>query len=252
MALVELELTPDGTATITLNDPTRRNALTPAFAQELVGACEAIDGDPQVRAAVVRGEGPAFCAGADREVLRGIAQDPTVDAAYNDLRLIYAAFSRVGRLTVPTIAAVHGPAIGAGFNLALATDVRVVTPEAKLAAGFGQLGVHPGGGHFTLVNRLLGRDGAAAMGLFGQSVGGERAVEIGLAWACVSSDELLSTCRSIADGTPSDPTLARAFVASMRATVDCGVPWESAIALEQGAQMWSFRRSPFASPASAS
>ena len=172
----------DGVALITLDAPDRRNALSVEMARELVDAARTAESDATVGAVVVTG-GRHFCAGAVRSVLADTGRDPVEDEAYRNLETVYAAFTTIGSIGLPTIAAVRGAAVGAGLNLALATDLRIVSRTARLLPGFAQIGIHPGGGHFTLINRVAGREAAAALGLFGDEVDGDRAVALGLAWA---------------------------------------------------------------------
>ena len=154
---------------------------------ELIDAARAAESDPSVGALVVTG-GAHFCAGAVRSVLADTGRDPVEDGAYRNLETVYRAFTTIGEVAVPTIAAVRGAAVGAGLNLALATDLRIVSRTARLLPGFAQIGIHPGGGHFTLLNRVAGREAAAALGLFGEEVDGERAVALGLAWAAYDDE----------------------------------------------------------------
>ena len=172
----------DGVALITLDAPERRNALSVEMSRELIDAARTAEADDAVGAVVVTG-GAHFCAGAVRSVLADTGRDPVEDEAYRNLETVYAAFTTIGSIGVPTVAAVRGAAVGAGLNLALATDLRIVSRTARLLPGFAQIGIHPGGGHFTLIDRVAGREAAAALGLFGDEVDGERAVALGLAWA---------------------------------------------------------------------
>lgn len=240
----EIQLDVDnGVALLTLDAPDRRNALTPKMARSLADACDRIDGDATVGATIVRGSGGSFCAGADRATLAAVGDDPAGDEAYRDLESVYQAFARVGRLQMPTIAAVRGAAVGAGVNLLLATDLRIVAEDARIIPGFARIGLHPGGGHFTLVNRLAGREAAAALGLFGQEVDGARAVRIGLAWEAVSDSEVDDRARVLAQLVARDPELARRATHSFR--TELGPPpvsWDAALELERGVQMWSLRR----------
>jgi len=132
MPEVELERRDDGIAVLTLNAPERRNALTVAMAEALTAACEAIDADEAIGAVVVRGEGGYFCAGGDRTTLAEAGRDPAEDERYRGMSTIYRSFARVGELAPPTIAAIRGGALGAGLNLALATDLRVVADDADV------------------------------------------------------------------------------------------------------------------------
>ena len=96
---------------------------------------------------------------------------------------IYDSFYRLGQVRVPTVAAVRGSAVGAGMNMLLAADLRIVAQDARLLCGFLKRGMHPGGGHFVILSRLIGREAAAAMALFGEEINGDKAVELGLAWS---------------------------------------------------------------------
>ena len=172
-------------AILTLDDPERRNALTAPLVAAIVDAMDSIDSDPDVGAVVVTGAGSAFCSGADVKALAAMAAGTDEPA---DVRDIYAGFLRVLDSPLPTIAAVNGPAVGAGCNLALACDLRIAAPSAIFDARFLRIGIHPGGGHTWLLDRAVGPQAAAAMNLFGDRIDGARAAEIGLAWECVDHD----------------------------------------------------------------
>ncbi|MEO6997426.1 MAG: enoyl-CoA hydratase-related protein [Terracoccus sp.] len=232
----------DGVALITLDAPERRNALSVEMSRELIDAAHTAESDAAVGAVVVTG-GAHFCAGAVRSVLAETGRDPVADEAYRNLETVYAAFTTIGGIGVPTIAAVRGAAVGAGLNLALATDLRLVSRTARLLPGFAQIGIHPGGGHFTLLNRVAGREAAAAMGLFGDEVDGERAVALGLAWAAHDDAEVEPRALALAARVAADPALARRTVASFRReTASGGVAWDVAVEVERAPQMWSLRR----------
>lgn len=241
---MEVEFQVDaGVAVVTLAAPDRRNALTPRMADELVDALDRADADPTVGAVLIRGGGGCFCAGAHRETLTDACADPAAEETYAGLSAIYASFVRVGSLQAPTVAAVRGSAVGAGLNLALATDVRVVAGDARLMSGFLRLGIHPGGGHFVLLSRLAGREAAAAMGLFGEEIDGRRAVELGMAWAAVDDDQVESRAFDLAGRLAADPALGRAAVRSFRQEAGPpGVGWDVAVQVERPSQMWSMRR----------
>lgn len=233
----------DGVAVMTLCAPERRNAFSLEMADAMVAACEEIDADPSVGAVVVRGEGPYFCAGADRAQLAAAGADPAEPGLYREMGRIYSAFARVGALEPPTIAAVRGGAVGAGLNLALATDLRIVAEDATLLSGFQQIGIHPGGGHSALLSRAVGRETANALQLFGASISGMRAVELGLAWAAVPADAVEPTALDLARVPAKDPELARRTARSMRTIAGPpAIPWPAALDLERASQMWSLRR----------
>jgi enoyl-CoA hydratase len=184
---VQLEVT-DGVAVITLDGPGTRNSLDTATADHLVEACDRIDADLTIGAAVIRGANGTFCSGGDRAVLARAGEDPAEDSRYDGIGRIYAAFHRFGTLGVPTVAAASGSAVGAGTNLLLAADLAVVAHDLRIIGGFARAGIHPGGGHFTLVDRRGGRAAAAALGLFDEELSGIRAAELGVAWTSVPAD----------------------------------------------------------------
>lgn len=242
-----LERRDDGVAVLTLNAPQRRNALTVDMAAAVVAACEEIDADPAVGAVVVAGAGAYFCAGAHRDTLGAAGADPADPEAYDSIGVVYEAFARVGRLEPPTIAAVRGGAVGAGLNMVLATDLRIVADDAVLASGFLRIGLHPGGGHSALLARAGGREVAGALALFGASVTGQEAVERGLAWAAVPADDVDDAALRLAAAPGADPALARRTARSLRTITGApGLPWPAALDAERAAQMWSMRRKDLA------
>ena len=234
----------DGVAVVTLNAPDRRNALTPAMAVELIAVLDDVDGRDDVGALVLTAVGRSFCAGGDVQTLTDAGQDPAAQAAWDGMGAIYDSFYRLGQVRVPTIAAVRGSAVGAGMNMLLAADLRIMATDARLLCGFLKRGLHPGGGHFVLLSRLIGRQAAAAMALFGEEVSGARAAELGLAWAAVDADDVEPRARELAARVAADPALARVAVGNFRKeTGPPHVSWEIATQFERPAQMWSMRRS---------
>ena len=105
----------DGVALITLDAPERRNALSVEMSRELIDAARTAESDDAVGAVVVTG-GAHFCAGAVRSVLADTGRDPVEDEAYRNLETVYAAFTTIGSIGVPTVAAVRGAAVGAGLE----------------------------------------------------------------------------------------------------------------------------------------
>jgi enoyl-CoA hydratase len=248
MSEVTVERGDDGVATITLDAPERRNALTVAMAEELVTACEELDADSSVGAVVIRGAGGFFCAGGDRDTLAAAGRDPAAPETYSAIGAVYRSFARVGELEAPTIAAVRGGAVGAGLNLMLATDLRIVAPDARIISGFLPIGLHPGGGHGALLGRSGAREAAAALALFGERIDGTRAAELGLAWAAVEDDDVEPTAHELAARAGADPELARRTAASLRTVLGPPpLPWGAALELERAAQMWSMRRKELSS-----
>jgi enoyl-CoA hydratase len=232
----------DGVALLTLRRPAQRNAFTQAMALDFIAACDIIDARADVGAVVLTGEGPTFCAGADRAILDGAGADPTHPDHFDAVGSIYDAFSRLGQLEPPVIAAVRGAAVGAGLNLMLCADLRIVADDALLMSGFLRLGIHPGGGHFALVARLAGREAAAALGIFGASVDGPRAVDLGLAWEHHPAELVEARAIELARAVAVDPALARVMARSLRSTTRPAVDGELALEAERAPQLWSLRR----------
>ena len=203
----------DRVALITVNDPDRRNAVTAEISAALRAAVDAAEANVDVHAVIVTGAGKAFCAGADLTALGAAAAD--------GLRVIYDGFLAVAECALPTIAAVNGPAVGAGLNLALAADVRIAGPSALFDPRFQKLGIHPGGGATWMLQRAVGPQVARASLLFGMRFDAETAVRHGLALQV--ADDPVAAARELAAGPASSPRdVVLATKASMRATASPG------------------------------
>jgi enoyl-CoA hydratase len=264
MSLVELEIKSyegqPGVAVVTLNDPERRNALSEGMVAEIVELFDRLEADPAVGAVVVTGAPPAFCAGANLSNLdrsgaaareRSGAAAPAESGADNSgqgrsMRSIYEGFLRVGRSSLPTVAAVNGAAVGAGMNLALVCDIRLAAQRARFDTRFLDLGLHPGGGHTWMLQRIVGPQTAAAMVLFGQVLDGEAAAARGLVWSCVPDESLLDEALAVAAKAASaPPELARRAKDTLRrvAPID---EHDAAVEVELAAQLWSLGQPFFA------
>jgi enoyl-CoA hydratase len=234
----------DRVAVVTLVDRERRNAMTAKMVEEIVASFDALEGDDATGAAVVTGEPPAFCSGADTSNL-GALSNAATDGERRGVATIYEGFLRVLRSPLPTVAAVNGPAVGAGMNLALACDVRIAGASARFDARFLKIGLHPGGGHAWMLERAVGPQAAAAMVLFGETLDGARAAEVGVAWACHPDDELLDAAVEFAAAAAAVP---KPLTGEAKATLR-EAPWqpdfEAAIATEITRQAWSFTQGWF-------
>jgi enoyl-CoA hydratase len=239
----EVRLTTDsGVAVMTLDSPEVRNGITPEMADVIVASCAAVEADLSIGALVITGANGTFCSGADTRRW-DVQADPASPEAYENSSRIYRSFVSVGSVGVPTIAAGEGAAVGAGLNLLLAADLRVVSRRMRLIAGFPRAGLHPGGGFFALAGHRIGAEGAAAMGLFDQEISGERAAAAGLAWELTEPGLALDRALELAQAAARDPELSRRMVRSMRTELGPPrLPWPAALELERGVQMWSFRR----------
>lgn len=235
----------DRVATLTLDDPRRRNAMTLTMVREILGHLEALEAARErgeVGALVVTGAPPAFSAGADLSHLEGA----TGAGAEEGLRAIYEGFLAIGRFPLPTIAAVNGAAVGAGVNLALVCDLRLAARSARLDCRFLDLGLHPGGGHTWMLQRIAGPQAAAATVLFGQRLDGEEMVRRGLAWEVVDDDALLPRAQELAARAASAPhELAVRAKATLRETAKLPTHGK-AVERELGDQVWSLEQPFFA------
>jgi enoyl-CoA hydratase len=235
--LVQLDLR-EGVAVLTLNDPARRNVLSAPLVAAIAAAMDAAERDDATRCIVVTGAGSAFCAGAELATLRQAA-----DGAFDDVEVVYQGFLRVRESPLPTIAAVNGPAVGAGFNLALACDVRLAGPEAKFDTRFAALRLHPGGGHVWMLAHAVGQQQATLACLFGEIWDAEEARHAGLVSDVIDDP--------VAAAVLLGPRLAgqeRAYVERLTATLRASLSTPShaeALAAETAAQRWSATRPAF-------
>lgn len=211
-----------GVATVTLNRPDKRNAMNAALLSALRARFEELDGDREVRVVVVRGGGPAFCAGMDlreMEERRGAAGDPE--------RGVIEVLGRVECSRHPTIAMVHGDAIAGGCELALHCDLRVASDAARFGMPLARIGlVVP----FTLGQKLVEVIGPAHTRhlLFtGQPIDARRALEIGMVHQVVGSAELEAATYQLAQGIARNAPLA---LAGIKATILRAVSLRESIA----------------------
>jgi enoyl-CoA hydratase len=226
----------DGITTVVLDDPGARNALS----WELVSALsEAVEGAAArgARALVLTNAPPVFCAGGSVDELL----EPKVS-----LEEIYRAFHALDEAPMPTVAAIDGAAIGAGITLFLCCDIAVCTPASRFDLRFLDVGLHPGGGALWRLQRLVGRQGAAALALFGEVLDGEDAARRGLVWRCVGADDLAAEAGRLAQRAASrDPELVSRTKQTMASVAAVDEP-AAAINLELAAQRWSMERPAFA------
>lgn len=166
--------------TIRLNAPERRNALDLDLLAELASAIASVKADQDARALIVTGAGKAFCAGANLESMFGDTTRP-VHEIREHLKAVYASFLGLRELTIPTIAAVQGAAVGAGLNIALACDIVVAGPRAAFGPTFAEIGLHPGGGCSFMLTERMGPAHATAALLSGDIINADDAVRLGLA-----------------------------------------------------------------------
>jgi enoyl-CoA hydratase/carnithine racemase len=180
--------------TITLNNPDRRNGLSPDMVDALVAMLVRLQEDPQARCAILTGAGAVFCAGGDpRRMLEpGLYPDMSTEQIrrfyQTGIQRLPTAFLA---LDVPIIAAVNGPAVGAGCDLACWCDMRIASSAATFASSFVKLGLVPGDGGAWLMPRIVGSANAAQMLLTGDTFDAVAAQRMGLVSEVVSPEALM-------------------------------------------------------------
>ncbi|MBM3567259.1 MAG: crotonase/enoyl-CoA hydratase family protein [Alphaproteobacteria bacterium] len=196
------ELAADGVLTLTMDSPDTRNALSDASQFEaFVAACARIERDKAVRAVVLTGNGPAFCAGGNVKHMRermGIAAGAPAAIRNTYKYGIQTIPLAVWNLEVPTIAAVNGPAIGAGCDLACMCDIRIASDKAVFAESFVKLGIIPGDGGAWLLPRAVGLSKAAEMAFTGDAIDAAEALRCGLVSRVVAPEKLLGEAQALA------------------------------------------------------
>ena len=208
----------EGVATITLDRPQVRNALRRVSYAELTAAVRAADGDPAVRCLVVTGADPAFCSGDDvRDIMAGDG-DP---ADLLDPEQLLPAAEALLYADVPVIAAVNGPAVGWGVELALMADLRIASERAVFSEMFVDRGLTADMAGLGRLAQLVGREAAAELLLTGRFVDAAEALRLRLVGRVVPHDELATAARALALRIAAKPPQAvRSIKAGLRRATD--------------------------------
>ena len=198
-------------ATITINRPAARNALTNETKVALLNALRDCSSDPGVRAVILTGAGGAFCAGQDlREhaepARRGASLTDTVRDYYNPMIMTIASMAK------PVIAALPGVAAGAGAGLAFACDFRIAARRASFLMAFARIGLTADSGTSWTLPRLAGSARAAELLMLAEPVDAARALELGLLTSVVDDEELPAAAAEFAARLAAGPTLAYAAI----------------------------------------
>jgi enoyl-CoA hydratase len=194
---LDVERRDDGIAVLTLNLPQRRNAMTVEMTDAWRSALATLAADRDVHAVVVTGAGSAFCAGGDLSWLE-IGAGANVDELRARMLPFYRTWLAIRDLDVPTIAAVNGPAVGAGAALAFACDLRYAGTEATFSVPFTGLGIHAGMATTWLLPEVAGLAVARELLLTGRAVSGEEAVRLGLVNRLFPASDLRHEVQEIA------------------------------------------------------
>ena len=230
-ALVDLSFPLPGVAIVALNLPEVRNAMTTALTQAWVAAMAEVEADRDLRALVVTGNGPAFCSGADLSWLdQGSMEENTPDRLREKMLPFYRAWLAPRYLSIPVIAAVNGPAVGAGLCLALACDLRYAAPGATLSAPFIELGTHGGMAASWLLPEAIGLPRAREMLYTGRVVQPEEAVQWGLINGVAGNvlDRAVDVAAGIAAAAPIAARLTKAGLAQAAGGgFEAALQWEA-------------------------
>ncbi|MCL4423232.1 MAG: enoyl-CoA hydratase-related protein [Actinobacteria bacterium] len=198
-------------ATIMLNRPQRKNAFTLDMVDKWAGALQEAAKDPAIRSIVLRGAGDAFCAGIDIEELEKV--EPTPLARRQMLTdTIHRVALSLEDLDKPVVAAVAGPAVGAGMDMALMCDIRLAGISARFSEGYIRVGLIPGDGGCLWLPRLVGVARALELLLTGDFIDGQEAERIGVVNHCYPDDELLGKTYELANKLASMPPIAAGLI----------------------------------------
>ena len=204
-----------GFATITLNRPERLNSLSNEVLESLVSILDNIAVDDSIRAVIIKGSGRAFCSGADTdEMIGGQSDGPHklgpggAEELRRGFNLAKKVILGIYKMEKPVIAAINGPAVGAGFDLACACDIRIAVESARFMAAYIHVGLFPGYGGTWLYPRLLGSAKAAELIYTGNFLEVDEALSLGFLNSVVSENELISTAEKMASRIAAGPPIA--------------------------------------------
>ncbi|MEO9323475.1 enoyl-CoA hydratase/isomerase family protein [Nocardioides sp. C4-1] len=227
---LRLERPADGVALLVLDNPAQRNAMSPEMTSSWVAAIDELVADAGVRAVVVTGEGSAFSSGGDTSWLAS-EPDAGVEALRARMLPFYQSWLSVRRLEVPTIAAINGPAIGAGLCLPLACDLRLAARGARMGVPFTKLGLHPGMAGTYLLPDVVGESAARDLMLTGRLLDADEALTIGLVSRVTEPDDLLDvaveTAVGIAATAPIASRLTTLALRQRHPSIESALQWEA-------------------------
>ncbi len=204
-----------GFATLTLNRPDRLNSLSNNLLESLAQELDTVAGEDSIRAVILTGSGRAFCSGADTDEMHGGdgggPHKPGTGGAEElrrGFRLAQKVILGIHKMEKPVIAAINGVAVGAGFDLACACDLRIATPSARFMAAYVHVGLFPGYGGTWLYPRIFGQAKAAELMYTGNFMEVDEAKSLGFLNDIVDEDELISTAENMAHRIASGPPIA--------------------------------------------
>lgn len=207
---LRVERPSDGVVVLTLDDPDRRNAMSAEMTDAWAATIDELAGDASVRVVVVTGEGSAFCSGGITSWIAG-EPDAEVDRLRSRMIAFYRAWLSIRKLEIPTIAAVNGPAVGAGLCLALACDLRYAASTATLGAPFVKLGINPGMAATYLLPNVVGEAHARDLLLTGRFVDADEALRLGLVSRVFPAEGFMDDVLEVAAGIAATAPIASRY-----------------------------------------
>jgi 2-(1,2-epoxy-1,2-dihydrophenyl)acetyl-CoA isomerase len=197
-----------GIVTITLNRPDRLNAFIDHMRRDLAEALEETGSDPHARVVVINGAGRSFCAGGDVQFMAELVERNESEEFARLLGAARRVVLGIRQMTKPVIASIEGPAFGAGFNLALACDLRIASKTATFSQAFVKLGFHPDWGGTYFLPRMVTPNIACEMFFLGDPIDAERALQLGLINRVVAPEELDVETRKLAERLRDGPAVS--------------------------------------------
>lgn len=230
MSLIQFEKQ-DSIGILTFNDPGKLNAMGPEMAAAFATKLDEIATDESLNVLVITGAGRAFSAGGDLQMLLDIGEMEHQQGAAT-LKAFYKNFLKLRDLKIPVIAAINGHAIGAGFCVALACDLRYVSKDAKLGANFAKIGISPGMGGTYFLKHMVGSLRTSEILLTGKIFSGKDAERFGLVNESTASDKLLPHALTVAQVIADNGKLAvrkikQALQIAEHATLEEIFDWDS-------------------------
>lgn len=218
-----------GVVWLTLDHAAKRNAMSDRMTRQWQQEMARLRRDRSVRCVVVTGQGSAFCSGGDTSWI-GSEPDKSVDELRDRMEPFYRAWLSIRDLEVPTVAAINGPAVGAGLCLALACDLRYAQSDARMSVPFVRLGMHPGMAATWLLPEAVGMAAARDLLLTGRSVDAAEALRLGLVSGVF--DDVATSVRSLAEQVAANaPVATRLTKIALRdgghADFEAGLQWEA-------------------------
>lgn len=199
----------ENVAVITLNSPEKMNALTNPMIEDLLHALDVIVKEGKARAAVITGEGRAFCAGGELAEIGSSYGGPA--GFQRHMEIVTELITAIAELPMPVIAAVNGAAVGAGANIALAADFCIASEKAKFSEVFTNLGIVTDCGGSYFLPRLVGTQRAKEIIFSGRMLKADELLELGLALKVIPADTLMEEVMTMAKTYAEGPTFAYAM-----------------------------------------